>query len=673
MIRDDYESVTHEACEVCGSSDNKAVYHYPDNSTSWHCFTPGCTNHSSSSKGGFRAVDTGRFSLFSKDLASRGLTVQSLTHYNIMWSKKRGKPEVAFLYYKEEDQPHGMKVRDAEKNFWWEGNAKDPWLFGRWVIPQHRRKYLIITEGEFDAVAAYQMTGYCVVSLPNGASAAVKDIKNNLKWIEEFDKVVLAFDNDEPGREAANAVLEILQAGKAYKATLRYKDACEYTKLGDRGAQEFKEDIDKARCKETTAIYNKEALMNACTIHLNRTDDETNGLSSGFPDIDKWWRIRPEEVTTFFSDPSVGKSSLVRQIAANYIQMYPNKNVLFFPFEESYVRYFMKILDMTLDGDFTKQREMVEPMTDRLFSANVFGYDLKMIAEAIEYAVRGMDVGLVIFDNLTACCAGKSDYQESVRELLALLVSLGKKFKHSTLLVSHTKRDANLKAGVPPLINAAFGSSGVEQFSDNIISLGREEGVDELWFAVRKQRENGLVGVSERPLRYNREKRCFNGIKLDISKQENNGDTRQEETSTKGQITSSNESPRESTTSNSLRRLSERRRSDEQVRQQDGTARPPRSNGIPEGRFASKQNSKPYSSVRRKRYTDAELQPRLRPDPTKWEKIMGRVQRTLEGRGQNEVTELASVFERGDAHYGVFKGYAHYAPSKVDDIFRVGI
>lgn len=671
MIRDDYDSVTHESCEKCGSNDNKAVYHYSDGSTSWHCFTPGCNNHKTSGDVNIKALDMSRFSLFTKGIPSRGLTVEALNHYQVQYSTKKGKPEIAFPYYKEHDFPIGAKVRDKDKNFWWEGSAKEPWLFGRWFIPDRRRKYLIITEGEFDAVAAYQMTDYAVVSLPNGAAAAARDIKNNLKWVEEFEKVIICFDNDEAGNKAADEVMDIIVAGKAYKTRLRYKDACEYTKLGEKGVVEFKADLESARCRETNTLVPKDELINACYEYLERTDDEINGLSTGFPDVDKWWRIRPEEVTTIFSDPSVGKSSFARQIIANYTMQYEG-NVLYFAFEESYIRYFMKSLDMTLDGEFTRQREAIEGFAERVISANINSFDLKRISEAIEYAVRGKDVSLVVFDNITACCSGCSDYQEAVRSLLSLLVSLGKQHKHSTIVISHTKRDGNLKAGTPPLVNAAFGSSGIEQFSDNIISFGREEGVDELWFAVRKQRENGLVGVSEKPLRYNKEKRCFSGIKLDRRNQENDEDSRQETNHKAREFTFRDESPRQDRASDTVRGVSRRHDDTGKVRQQNGTKSPRGSGGIFQRRTESQSYSKRSSSVRRKRHSDSELQSRLRDYPPQWEKTMDRMQRTFERYRQDETPKLADISERGDAYYGLRESYPYYAPSEDNDLFRLG-
>ena len=66
-------------------------------------------------------------------------------------------------------------------------------------------KFITVTEGELDALAVAEMFDgkWPVVSIKRGAAAAAKDIKENLEWLETFDKVVICFDNDEKGIAAA--------------------------------------------------------------------------------------------------------------------------------------------------------------------------------------------------------------------------------------------------------------------------------------------------------------------------------------------------------------------------------------------------------------------------------------------------------------------------------------
>jgi twinkle protein len=55
----------------------------------------------------------------------------------------------------------------------------------------------VITEGEFDAMAVSQQTGFPTISLPQGASNLPDSI---LPFLNQFTKIILWMDNDEAGR-----------------------------------------------------------------------------------------------------------------------------------------------------------------------------------------------------------------------------------------------------------------------------------------------------------------------------------------------------------------------------------------------------------------------------------------------------------------------------------------
>jgi hypothetical protein len=97
--------------------------------------------------------------------------------------------------------PRRIKVRSIEKKSW---QRLDPpgggfGLFGWHTIP-HDATEIIITEGEFDAMAVYQATGRPAVSLPNGCRSLPMEV---LVLLERFDTIYLWMDNDGPGREGA--------------------------------------------------------------------------------------------------------------------------------------------------------------------------------------------------------------------------------------------------------------------------------------------------------------------------------------------------------------------------------------------------------------------------------------------------------------------------------------
>ena len=69
-------------------------------------------------------------------------------------------------------------------------------LFGLNTIPEECRE-IIITEGEYDAMIAFQETGIPAISLPNGANNLPPSC---LPWLEKFQTIYLWMDNDETGQ-----------------------------------------------------------------------------------------------------------------------------------------------------------------------------------------------------------------------------------------------------------------------------------------------------------------------------------------------------------------------------------------------------------------------------------------------------------------------------------------
>ena len=138
-----------------------------------------------------------------------------------------------YPYYDKDGKLIGSKVRTvATKEFSTRGDMRHNVLFGQQLFKSGGR-YVTVVEGELDALAAYEMLGsrYAVVSVSKGAGGAIKDFKQNLEWLEGFENVVICFDNDAAGREAAEKCAQVLSPNKAKIVSLgAFKDASDYLK-----------------------------------------------------------------------------------------------------------------------------------------------------------------------------------------------------------------------------------------------------------------------------------------------------------------------------------------------------------------------------------------------------------------------------------------------------------
>jgi twinkle protein len=111
-----------------------------------------------------------------------------------------------FLPYNDNDNEdktvtRRIKARALQEKSW---QRLDPpgggWgLFGFHTIPEDATE-VVITEGEYDAMAVYQATGRPAVSLPNGCRSLPVEV---LPMLERFEKIYLWMDNDAPGQEGA--------------------------------------------------------------------------------------------------------------------------------------------------------------------------------------------------------------------------------------------------------------------------------------------------------------------------------------------------------------------------------------------------------------------------------------------------------------------------------------
>jgi len=97
-------------------------------------------------------------------------------------------------------------------------------------------KYITITEGEVDAMSAYELLGskWACVSVKTGAGSALRDCKKAFEYLDSFQNIVISFDMDKQGREASEKVAQLFSPNKCKIMNMEFKDANEYLKMGKR-------------------------------------------------------------------------------------------------------------------------------------------------------------------------------------------------------------------------------------------------------------------------------------------------------------------------------------------------------------------------------------------------------------------------------------------------------
>lgn len=271
--------VKHTSCPNCGSSDNLAIY--SDNS--YYCFSQ-CgykslsqdykeeldSKQSKSNNSKVRVKSTTGIDMEQqtnevkstkpaitdeenqaiKDQTSvtgngfRGIRDDIYKMFGVRHGFDESTGEVVEQYYPvtQDGQLAGYKIREVPKNFRSKGRTgADCELFMAFKF-NRGGKYVIICEGEVCALSGYQMLKdynlkrgsefeIAVVSPTTGASSQ-KQIAANYKFLDQFDNIILAMDNDKAGKEAVEKIIPVLPKGKVKIMQMRYKDHNDYLTKG---------------------------------------------------------------------------------------------------------------------------------------------------------------------------------------------------------------------------------------------------------------------------------------------------------------------------------------------------------------------------------------------------------------------------------------------------------
>jgi KaiC/GvpD/RAD55 family RecA-like ATPase len=274
--------IRHTSCDKCGSSDGRAVYQ--DESS--HCFVCEHTIPSEEFKEANQKKPSRVRSSIKKevDMEVKPSTKPALTpeenaeiksetsvkakgfrsiddsvyaKFGVRHAFAEDTGEVIEQYYPctQDGQLVGYKVREVPKNFYSKGRTgADCELFMQFKF-NRGGKYVIITEGEIDALSAYQMLSEynnskgrdyetAVVSPTTGANSH-KQIAGQFRFFDSFENIIISYDNDKAGQTATEQLLKVLPKGKVKIMPMRYKDANEY--LEKDKAKEFVNDFYEAK------------------------------------------------------------------------------------------------------------------------------------------------------------------------------------------------------------------------------------------------------------------------------------------------------------------------------------------------------------------------------------------------------------------------------------------
>ena len=528
MKTNDSTFLKHVECPKCGSSDGNALfddghtfcyvckaYEKAPRATLEDLEGLGITSFKQTQQEGSMSFTEALRDVEAVHVVDRGISLSTMHHFGAGSDGKN----YYFPYADSDGKVIAAKVRSMEeKTFSIQGDWKHATLFGQSKFTPGGRA-ITITEGEFDALAVFQLTGsrFPVVSIRNGAQSALKDCRASYEYLDSFEKIVICFDNDEPGKEASKEVAELFGAKahifKPKKEGL--KDACDYLSKGLN--KEFVETWWDAEKYVPDGIVSGSSLWEM----VNQAEEKAEVMYPYHGINDLTYGIRFGELVTVTAGSGLGKSQFLREIVWQILSKTEDNIGLMF-LEESVKKTAKSLMALAAnkplhlpDCEVTDE-ELLDSFnrtlgTDRLFLFDHFGStSVDNIINRVRFMARGLACKYVFVDHVSIIVSAQEsgDERKAIDEIMTKLRMLVQETGIALFVVSHLKRPESKghEEGAATSLAQLRGSGSIAQLSDMVIGLernGQHEDPNErntTYVRVLKNRFSGLTGLACRLL-----------------------------------------------------------------------------------------------------------------------------------------------------------------------------
>src|SRR5210317_820395 len=420
-----------------------------------------------------------------------------------------------YPYHDKQGAKIATKTRFTKlKEFSIQGNTKNSGLFGEHLFSKN--KYIIITEGELDCLSAYQMFktdryDTPVVSIKNGITSAVKDVKNSLDYLEQFDNVIINFDNDKHGQEGALKVAELFSPGKCKIMTLpeEFKDASDC--LSKNKIQIYTKAFWNAK------LYAPDGIINANVLFEEIVKPTTRAfVQYPFEGMNKLtYGIRPAELVTFTAGSGLGKTQVMREVVYHMLKS-TEDNIGLLMLEETPVitskglmsieaNQRLHLPDVHVSKEEMKTYFDATVGTGRVFMFDHFGSNsIDNIVSRVRFLAKGLDCKYVVIDHISIIVSDQQhgDERRALDEIMTRLRTLVQETGVSMIVVSHLRRPEGKghEEGASTSLSQLRGSASIGQLSDMVIGLERDAQNDDpdvrntTRIRVLKNRFSGITG-----------------------------------------------------------------------------------------------------------------------------------------------------------------------------------
>lgn len=263
-----------------------------------------------------------------------------------VYSDAAGKA-LAFPYLKHGEIVHVKYRAIAAKKFWSTADTEKT-LYG--YDECLGSDTIVICEGEMDRLA-FLMAGFePSASVPMGAPAEGQDAGGKLDWLDGTEevfraarKIIIATDNDGPGRTLGNELVRRLGPERCYR--VRWPEGCKDANevLLAHGAPALAELVDTARPEPISGIITGDDLTDRILDLYDNGSD--TGLKIGFPHLDAIYRIREGMFTIVTGHSSHGKSTVLDQLLVKLVDRHGWHIAIFSPEQQPLEKHQIQLIE----------------------------------------------------------------------------------------------------------------------------------------------------------------------------------------------------------------------------------------------------------------------------------------------------------------------------------------
>lgn len=427
-----------------------------------------------------------------KYLGLRKISPETLDYFNI--TQLDG--NIVFNFYNENDVLTTVKLRPArkinrgERKMWFLPNADNkPLLFGMNKVDP--TKPLLITEGEIDTLSVFEAGYSNVVSIPGGTENK-RWIDECWDWLEQFDNIILWFDNDLPGIKSRKDVASRLGTWRTLiidlPQTIQTEDG-ESKKVKDAnevlyyfGREKVMHFIENAQEIPVVGVSN---LADIGDFNIKDAD----GLYTHLKPIDDIvYKFIMGSVVVVTGKAGSGKSSLINQIFIN--ETLNQGHDVFCYSGELDAKVLKSWIDLNLAGE-----ENILPSSDKAiriikdeakeeinkwYDGRVWVYDnisnkVKDILDTGINVTRKYGAKVWVIDNLMMLDLGNDDSSTSIlqkqKEFMAELVRIAHTYSILIVLVIHPRKVSVNQTDL--IVDDVSGSGNLVNLSQYVLSVKR--------------------------------------------------------------------------------------------------------------------------------------------------------------------------------------------------------